>query len=347
MGSLNRRVQCALALHHPHMSKPVGMGFSPPTQPATRMPPRQRTDQALVDRGLVESRTRAQALIMAGKVFSGDRRIAKPGEPLPPDAPLEVRGQDHPWASRGGLKLDHALSTFGLSPQGRTCLDIGASTGGFTSVLLHHGATKVYAVDVGHGQLAWSLRTDPRVVVLEKTNARRLATDQVPDPIAALVCDASFIGLRTVLPAPLALCTPGAWAVALIKPNSKPAPPRSAKAASSATPPSTKPSAPKSKPGGPPSPTGPSKASPKAPSPAPKATSNSSSPPRRTNRPTKSERHARARPGYPRGAARPSHRRDGAIAETRPTFRPAELREWPGQARPQDRTTPQPNPADP
>lgn len=182
---------------------------------------RQRADQLLVDRGLAESRTRAQALILAGKVFRGEARVEKPGTLLPVEGPpLEVRGQDHPWASRGGLKLDHALRHFGLSPAGRVCLDIGASTGGFTDVLLHHGAARVYAVDVGHGQLAWKLRTDPRVVVLERTNARYLDAAQVPEPAGALVCDASFIGLQTVLPAPLALCAQdGAWAVALIKPQ--------------------------------------------------------------------------------------------------------------------------------
>jgi 23S rRNA (cytidine1920-2'-O)/16S rRNA (cytidine1409-2'-O)-methyltransferase len=180
---------------------------------------KQRADQLLVDRGLVESRTRAQALIMAGKVFAGERRIDKPGLALPEATALEVRGQEHPWASRGGLKLDHALTHFGLSPAGRICLDIGASTGGFTDVLLAHGAVKVHAVDVGHGQLAWKLRSDPRVVVHEKTNARHLTAATVADPIAALVCDASFIGLATLLPAPLALCVSGAWAVALIKPQ--------------------------------------------------------------------------------------------------------------------------------
>ncbi len=180
---------------------------------------RLRADQLLVDRGLVESRTRAQALILAGKVFSGDRRIDKAGQPVAPDAALEVRGQDHPWVSRGGLKLDHALAHFQLSPRDRICLDVGASTGGFTDVLLTRGAAKVHAVDVGHGQLAWKLRSDPRVDVHEKTNARYLTHELIPDPIAALVCDASFIGLATLLPAPLALCAPGAWAVALIKPQ--------------------------------------------------------------------------------------------------------------------------------
>ncbi len=178
-----------------------------------------RADEALVDRGLAESRARAQALILAGKVFSGTRRIDKAGVMLPAGAPVEVRGQDHPWVSRGGLKLDHALTTFGLSPAGRVCLDIGASTGGFTDVLLARGAARVHAVDVGHGQLAWKVRADPRVVVHERMNARYLTRADIPEPIQALVCDASFIGLATVLPAPLELCASGAWAVALIKPQ--------------------------------------------------------------------------------------------------------------------------------
>ena len=180
---------------------------------------RRRADQALVDRGLADSRARAQALILAGKVFSGERRIEKAGQPVADEAPIELRGQDHPWVSRGGLKLDYALAAFGFSPAGRICLDIGASTGGFTDVLLARGAAKVHAVDVGHGQLAWKLRGDPRVVVHERTNARYLTAAIVPDPIEALVCDASFIGLATVLAAPLALCVPGAWAAALIKPQ--------------------------------------------------------------------------------------------------------------------------------
>ncbi len=180
---------------------------------------RVRADQLLVERGLAESRARAQALILAGKVFSGERRIAKSGDTLEPDTPIEVRGQEHPWVSRGGLKLEHALRHFGLSPAGRVCLDVGASTGGFTHVLLAHGAAKVHAVDVGHGQLAWKLRSDPRVVVHERMNARYLTREIIADPIEALVCDASFIGLATLLPSPLALCAPTAWAVALIKPQ--------------------------------------------------------------------------------------------------------------------------------
>ncbi|CDG38114.1 MULTISPECIES: TlyA family RNA methyltransferase [Asaia] len=180
---------------------------------------KKRADVLLVERGLVESRARAQALIMAGLVFTKDRRIAKAGDMLAEDTVLDLKGQDHPWVSRGGLKLDHALSHFGLDPTGAIAVDVGASTGGFTDVLLTKGATKVYAVDVGHGQIAWKLRSDPRVVVMEKTNARTLDETIIPDPISIVVCDASFIGLRIVLPPALALCQPGGWAVALIKPQ--------------------------------------------------------------------------------------------------------------------------------
>ncbi|NNE84780.1 MAG: TlyA family RNA methyltransferase [Alphaproteobacteria bacterium] len=178
-----------------------------------------RADMVLVERGLVESRSRAQALILAGKVFSGERRIEKAGETVRDDMELEVRGQDHPWVSRGGLKLDHALTAFDLEVRGAVCLDVGASTGGFTDVLLSRGAARVYAVDVGHGQFAWKLRNDERVVVLERTNARYLTANEVPEPVDVIVCDASFIGLETVLPAALALAAPGARLVALIKPQ--------------------------------------------------------------------------------------------------------------------------------
>jgi len=181
--------------------------------------PKQRADLLLVALGLAESRAKAQALILAGKVFTDAKRVEKAGDLLPEGVPIEVRGQDHPWVSRGGLKLAHALTHFGLNPEGRICIDLGASTGGFTDVLLQHAAARVYAVDVGHGQLAWKLRQDPRVQVLEKTNARYLDASMIPEPISALVCDASFIGLRTILPAPLTLCAPGAFAVALIKPQ--------------------------------------------------------------------------------------------------------------------------------
>jgi len=180
---------------------------------------RQRADQALVARGLAESRSKAQALIMAGVVFSGESRIDKPGQPIADDAALTLRGQDHPWVSRGGLKLEKALDHFAIDPAGLVCLDLGASTGGFTDVLLARGAARVYAVDVGHGQLAWRLRNDPRVVVLERTNARYLTCAEVPEPVDLVVCDASFIGLETLLPAPLALTASGARLVALIKPQ--------------------------------------------------------------------------------------------------------------------------------
>ncbi|TVR79658.1 MAG: TlyA family RNA methyltransferase, partial [Rhodospirillales bacterium] len=178
-----------------------------------------RVDQLLVDRGLVESRARAQALILAGLVFSGERRVAKAGDRLPEDAPLEVRGREHPWVSRGGIKLAHALEHFAIDPAGLTCLDVGASTGGFTHVLLERGAARVYAVDVGHGQFAWQLRTDPRVVVLERTNVRNLTRQQVPEAVDLIVCDVSFIGLEVALPAALALAAPHARLVALIKPQ--------------------------------------------------------------------------------------------------------------------------------
>ena len=152
-------------------------------------------------------------------MWSGDRRLDKPGHPVGDDVALEVRGLDHPWVSRGGVKLAHALAHFAIDPAGTVAIDVGASTGGFTDVLLKHGAARVYAVDVGHGQLAWALRNDPRVVVLERTNARHLSRTEVPEPVDLVVCDASFIGLETVLPAALALARPGATLVALIKPQ--------------------------------------------------------------------------------------------------------------------------------
>jgi len=182
-------------------------------------PQKRRLDQLLVERGLAESRARAQAMIMAGQVYSETRRLDKAGQQVKADIAIEIKGQDHPWVSRGGLKLEKGLSAFGISAEGKTCVDVGASTGGFTDVLLANGAAKVYAVDVGHGQLAWKLRNDPRVVVLEKTNARHLTADTIPDPIDLVVCDASFIGLEVVLPASLALVRPGGHVIALIKPQ--------------------------------------------------------------------------------------------------------------------------------
>jgi 23S rRNA (cytidine1920-2'-O)/16S rRNA (cytidine1409-2'-O)-methyltransferase len=183
------------------------------------VPAKERADKLLVDRGLAPTRARGQAMILAGQVYSGTRRIDKAGDLIAADADLTVKGADHPWVSRGGLKLVHALDHFALDPTGAVAIDVGASTGGFTDVLLTRGAAKVYAVDVGHGQLAWKLRNDPRVVVLERTNARHLDRSQVPEPADVVVCDASFIGLETVLPNALALTGPNAWTVALIKPQ--------------------------------------------------------------------------------------------------------------------------------
>ncbi|GBD43225.1 16S/23S rRNA (cytidine-2'-O)-methyltransferase TlyA [bacterium HR40] len=177
-----------------------------------------RLDQLLVSRGLAENPSRARALLLEGRVFSGDRRLDKGGMLLDPETPLEVRSGPR-WVSRGALKLLAALDTFGIDPAGKIAVDIGASTGGFTQVLLERGAARVYAVDVGHGQLDWRLRHDPRVVVLERTNARYLDRSHVPEPVDLLVCDASFISLRTLLPAPLALAAPRATLVALIKPQ--------------------------------------------------------------------------------------------------------------------------------
>jgi 23S rRNA (cytidine1920-2'-O)/16S rRNA (cytidine1409-2'-O)-methyltransferase len=184
-----------------------------------KRPAKRRLDLALVERGLVESRARAQSLILAGAVFSGERRLDKPGLPVADDQPLELRGRDHPWVSRGGLKLVHALDHFAIDPAGGVWLDIGASTGGFTDVLLSRGAARVYAVDVGHGQLAWKLRRDPRVILRERTNARYLAQEDIPEPLDGIVCDVSFIGLELVLPAALALAGLRAQLVALIKPQ--------------------------------------------------------------------------------------------------------------------------------
>lgn len=180
---------------------------------------KQRVDQMLVDRGLAESRTRAQALILAGLVYAGDRRVDKAGQTFAPDADLVVKGRDHPWVSRGGVKLEGGLAHFGWDVAGCVALDVGASTGGFTDVLLTRGAVRVYAVDVGHGQLAWKLRSDPRVVVLERTNARHLDDATIPEPVDLVVCDASFISLTKVLETPLTFVKPGGRLLALIKPQ--------------------------------------------------------------------------------------------------------------------------------
>jgi 23S rRNA (cytidine1920-2'-O)/16S rRNA (cytidine1409-2'-O)-methyltransferase len=181
--------------------------------------PKLRLDMLLVERGLAESRAKAQALAIAGLIWSGDRRLDKPGQMLPAETPLECRGRDHPWVSRGGVKLAHALDHFEIDPTGLVGLDIGASTGGFTDVLLQRGARRVFAVDVGHGQFDWRLRQDPRVTLLERCNARHLTEAEITEPPGIVVCDASFIGLETVLPASLALAAPLGCLVALIKPQ--------------------------------------------------------------------------------------------------------------------------------
>jgi len=180
---------------------------------------KQRADQMLVDRGLAESRTRAQALIMAGLVFAGDRKIDKPGQQLAADVTLEVKGRDHPWVSRGGIKLAHALDHFGWDVTDAVAIDVGSSTGGFTDVLLSRGAVRVYAVDSGTNQLAWKLRQDPRVVVLEQTSARILTEAHIPEQVDLIVCDASFIGLAKVLEVPFRFARPDARLAALIKPQ--------------------------------------------------------------------------------------------------------------------------------
>lgn len=156
---------------------------------------------------------------MAGAVFSGEKKLAKPGDMLAEDAPLEVRGKDHPWVSRGGIKLDHGLNNFGFDVTGAVGLDVGSSTGGFTDVLLTRGAAKVYAVDVGTNQLAWKLRQDPRVIVLEQTNARYLSSEQVPEAVDIVTCDASFISLSKVLESAMKLARSGAKLIALVKPQ--------------------------------------------------------------------------------------------------------------------------------
>jgi 23S rRNA (cytidine1920-2'-O)/16S rRNA (cytidine1409-2'-O)-methyltransferase len=180
---------------------------------------RVRADQLLVARGLAESRTRAQALILAGKVFAGEKRVNKSGDMLAEDAELKVKGRDHPWVSRGGVKLDHGLAHFGFDVAGAVALDVGSSTGGFTDVLLSRGAAKVYAVDVGTNQLAWKLRSDGRVIVHEQTNARDLSSEIIPEAVDIVVCDASFISLAKVLERPLDLAKTGAKLVALVKPQ--------------------------------------------------------------------------------------------------------------------------------
>lgn len=188
-----------------------------PPRPAKAQ--KRRVDQLLVERGLAESRARAQALVMAGLVFAGETKIDKPGHQLAEDAALDVRGRDHPWVSRGGIKLAHALEHFGLDPAGATAMDIGSSTGGFTDVLLTHGAEHVFCVDSGTNQLAWKLREDSRVTVLEQLSARLLTREHIDRPCNWVVCDSSFISLAKVLEVPLGLAATPCQLVALIKPQ--------------------------------------------------------------------------------------------------------------------------------
>jgi 23S rRNA (cytidine1920-2'-O)/16S rRNA (cytidine1409-2'-O)-methyltransferase len=189
----------------------------PPKSPSKKG--KKRVDHLLVERGLAESRTRAQALVMAGVVFVGEAKVDKPGQQVPDDAELDVRGRDHPWVSRGGIKLAHAIEHFGLDPSGAVAMDVGSSTGGFTDVLLTHGASHVFAVDSGTNQLAWKLRQDPRVTVYEQTSARILTPDLIDKPVNWVVCDASFISLAKVLEVPLQLAARECHLVALIKPQ--------------------------------------------------------------------------------------------------------------------------------
>ncbi len=180
---------------------------------------KKRADILLFEQGLAKSRSHAGALIMSGNVVAADKRVDKAGQLLPADAVLRVKGKGHEWVSRGGMKLDHAIKIIKPDLDNTTCIDVGSSTGGFTDVLLKNGAKKVFAVDVGTGQLDWQLRNDERVVVMEKTNARYLTKEMIPDPIDLVVCDASFISLKTVLPAALSLTKETALLIALIKPQ--------------------------------------------------------------------------------------------------------------------------------
>jgi 23S rRNA (cytidine1920-2'-O)/16S rRNA (cytidine1409-2'-O)-methyltransferase len=180
---------------------------------------KKRADILLVEKGLVESRQKAQALIMDKKAIAGDKLIEKPGQLLAEDVPLRVKDKEHSWVSRGGMKLEGAVKEFQLDVKDKIAVDIGASTGGFTDVLLHYGAQKVYAIDVGHSQLAWKIRDDDRVVVHEKCNARHLTTEHVPEEFQILVCDASFISLKKVLANAMEMAPIGCQMIALIKPQ--------------------------------------------------------------------------------------------------------------------------------
>ena len=178
-----------------------------------------RLDQYLCQNGLVQSRERAKALIMSGIVFVNEQKVDKAGEMIAPDAKVEVRGHDIGYVSRGGLKLEKAMQVFPMRPDGKVCMDIGASTGGFTDCMLQNGAVKVYAVDVGYGQLAWSLRTDARVINMERTNIRNVKPGDLTEPVAFFSVDVSFISLKHIFPVADAICTPDAVGVCLVKPQ--------------------------------------------------------------------------------------------------------------------------------
>lgn len=180
---------------------------------------KQRLDVLLVEKGLVESRQKAQALIMAGQIYVKEQKVDKAGTAVDPSVPIEVRGSGLKYVSRGGLKLEKAMATWPIALEGKICADIGASTGGFTDCMLQSGASKVYAVDVGYGQFAWKLRSDPRVVCLERTNARYLTHEEIPDELNFFSVDVSFISLSLILPPLRGLVGPGAQGVCLIKPQ--------------------------------------------------------------------------------------------------------------------------------
>lgn len=183
------------------------------------MPGQKRLDVLLVEKGLAQSRQRAQALILAGKVLVGTQRVDKPGTQIAIESDILIKGEALPYVSRGGLKLQAALDATGLSPKERICMDVGASTGGFTDCLLQKGAAKVYAVDVGYGQLAWKLRNDQRVVTIERTNIRRMHKERIADPIEIVTIDTSFISLKIVVPSVMKFLAPQATILALIKPQ--------------------------------------------------------------------------------------------------------------------------------
>lgn len=185
----------------------------------TKIKEKKRLDCLVFDRGIAESREKAKVLIMTGNVYVDGQRADKPGTTYPADAAVELRGKKLPYVSRGGLKLQKAMRVFPITLEGKTTMDVGASTGGFTDCMLQNGAKKVYSVDVGYGQLAWKLRTDPRVVILERTNARYLTREQVPEPVDFFSVDVSFISLRLILPAVRPLLAEDAEAVCLIKPQ--------------------------------------------------------------------------------------------------------------------------------